>query len=83
MVFNRMLKAVWTVMCDGHWRTLHEISIQLDGDYSEAGISARLRDLRKETWRNELHVTAVERRVRQGSKNLWEYRVLRQMDLFA
>lgn len=36
---------VYTVMCDGRWRTLNQIS-QATGD-PEASISARLRDLRK------------------------------------
>lgn len=79
MAFNRMLNAVWTVMCDGHWRTLYEISSQLDHAYSEAGISARLRDFRKDVYRAEYHITEVSRRLRQGSKNLWEYRIVRDI----
>lgn len=39
------LGAVFDLMKDGRWRTLSEIAERVHG--SEAGISARLRDLRK------------------------------------
>jgi len=61
------LHRVLAVMRDGRWRTLREIAALVRG--SEAGVSARLRDLRKA--RFGAHV--VERRRRFGG--LFEYRV--------
>lgn len=62
------LERVQRLMADGQWRTLKEIQAVVGG--SEAGLSARLRDIRKPRFggRN------VERRRR--SVSLWEYRVL-------
>ena len=40
-----LLGRVWTVMSDGKWHTLAELGWRAEG--SEAGVSARLRDLRK------------------------------------
>lgn len=73
-----MLHAVFSVMSDGHWRTLAEIKRLLDHDYSEAGISARLRDFRKKEYALQFGVEKVERRLRAGSARLHEYRVLRE-----
>lgn len=42
------LKSVFDLMRDGKWRTLSEIAGKVEG--SEAAISARLRDLRKEKY---------------------------------
>ena len=42
---SNQLRAVRYVMLDGKWHTLAEIAQRVGG--SEAGISARLRDLRK------------------------------------
>mgnify|MGYP000511744237 CR=1 FL=1 len=42
---GRQLEAVRALMADGRWRTLAEIQESVGG--SEAGVSARLRDLRK------------------------------------
>lgn len=42
---KRQLEAVRALMADGEWRTLEEIRQSVRG--TEAGISARLRDLRK------------------------------------
>lgn len=42
---RRQLKAVWAVMYDGQWHTLHELSQLVDAP--EASVSARLRDFRK------------------------------------
>jgi hypothetical protein len=42
---TRQLGRVWELMVDGQWRTLREIAERVGG--SEAGVSARLRDLRK------------------------------------
>lgn len=69
------LHAVYRVMADGHWRTLHQIQHALrervspDRD-SEAGISARLRDLRKAKWGGH----RVDRRRIAGG--LFEYRLV-------
>jgi hypothetical protein len=76
------LTAVEHLLQDGQWRTLSSISESLRRDYgivsSEAGVSARFRDLRKEAFGGH----AMEsRRVAGG---LWEYRmkVPEQWDLF-
>ena len=62
---------VYGCMKDGRWRTLAEIRAFIDGG-SEAGISARLRDLRKEKWGSH----TVERRRRGDSKRgIFEYRL--------
>jgi hypothetical protein len=70
------LELVRDLMLDGEWRTFAEISTWLHGKHavlaSEAGISARLRDLRKPqhgAWQ-------VERRRVGADRGLWEYRVL-------
>ena len=60
--------AVYALMQDQRWRTLGQISEVVSG--SEAGVSARLRDLRKNKFGN----FKVERRHIQ--RGLWEYRVL-------
>lgn len=59
------LERVEALMSDGRWRTLSEIARAVAG--SEAGVSARLRDLRKTGNR-------VSRR-RTGNPGLWEYQV--------
>jgi len=60
---------VLALMSDGQWRTLREIA----GDrYSEAGVSARLRDLRKPRF----GAYTVDRRRRDDPRaGLFEYRV--------
>lgn len=71
---GKQLEAVrahmWAHAQFGNWRTLAEIVDAIDYGQgvkaSEAGVSARLRDLRKMGY-------TVEKRVRSG--NLWEYRV--------
>ncbi len=63
------LLAVHDLMADGKWRTLGEIRRTI-GKGSEAGISARLRDLRKS--RFGLH--SVDRR-RRDNNGLFEYRM--------
>lgn len=66
---ERLLDRVRALMSDGAWRTLAEIVEHVGG--SEAGVSARLRDLRKAPIRAE-----VERRRRGDPRlGLWEYRV--------
>jgi hypothetical protein len=66
------LDRVKTLMLDGQWRTLRLIAYMVGG--SEAGISARLRDLRKAKFGGYL----VERRRKPRvvpHAGLWEYRV--------
>ena len=63
------LAHVLALMSDGEWRTLKEIA----GDkYSEAGVSARLRDLRKPRFGG---YTVDRRRRGDGRAGLFEYRV--------
>jgi hypothetical protein len=66
-----LLTAVRDLMHDGRWRTFAEIQSSI-GMGSEGGISARLRDLRKERFGSH----TVERR-RRGvpSDGLFEYRL--------
>lgn len=69
------MQLVHQCMSDYQWRTLAEIRSQI-GVGSETGISARLRDLRKDKWGSH----QVDRRRRgDGQKGLFEYRlILRQ-----
>jgi len=69
---STMLDKVYHLMKDGRWRTLSEIRKVTGG--SEAGISARLRDLRKEKFQAKYPTIEVERRRRAGG--LYEYRAL-------
>ena len=62
------LGRVHSLMRDGQWRTLEAIAQAVGG--SEAGVSARLRDLRKARFGGH----QVERRRLTGG--LWEYRVV-------
>jgi hypothetical protein len=64
---NSQLWRVYRLMRDGQWRTLAEVARSVGG--SEAGVSARLRDLRKERFGGN----QVERRRVAGG--LWEYRM--------
>ena len=61
---------VTDLMTDGQWRTLREIQAVTGG--SEAGISARLRDMRKPQFGGY----EVDRRRRYPLSGVWEYRVL-------
>lgn len=65
---NTQLERVLMLMMDHRWRTLASISRLVGG--SEAGVSARLRDLRKP--RNGSHT--VERK-RVKDSGLWLYRL--------
>jgi len=65
---KHQLEAVRTLMLDGEWRTLSEIS-KLTKDYPEASVSARLRDLRKAKFGG----FTVDREYVE--KGLWRYRV--------
>lgn len=63
------LAYVLALMIDGKWRTLSEIA----GDrYSQAGVSARLRDLRKSKWGS---YTVDRRRCGTDKSGLFQYRV--------
>lgn len=72
---------VFALMRDGEWRTLEAIRERVPG--SEAGISARVRDFRKQRFGGH----KVERRRRSGG--VFEYRlvvapvVMEQQDLFG
>jgi hypothetical protein len=59
---------VWMLMMDGQWRTLEEIALACRG--SEAAVSARLRDFRK----NKFGAHTVERRYLHNG--LWQYRIV-------
>lgn len=67
------LDRVLYTICDGGWHTLEgiqsSITDEFGKEYSQPGISARLRDLRKERFGS----LDVERRRVDGG--LWEYRL--------
>jgi hypothetical protein len=63
------LERVRDLMLDGKWRTLREIANHVQG--SEAGVSARLRDLRKERFGS--HTVNHQRK----TDGVWIYQVVR------
>jgi hypothetical protein len=63
------LAKVEALMLDGQWRTLAQIAYLVEG--SEAGVSARLRDLRK------VRFGAYTVEHRHLGHGLWVYRVTR------
>lgn len=65
------MERVRDLMADGLWRSLTEIRSVTGG--SEAGVSARLRDLRKGHWG---HWRVERRRRGHAPQGLWEYRCL-------
>lgn len=65
------LLAVYDLMLDGEYRSLRTIADAI-GCASEAGVSARLRDLRKA--RNGAH-TIVRRRIEQ-ERRTYEYKLI-------
>ncbi len=67
---NGLLHRVYRLMSDHQWRTLAEIQREVGG--SEAGVSARLRDLRKSKFGSH---TVSRRRRGGGKKGLHEYRL--------
>ena len=71
---------VFRCMKDGSWRTLSEIEEVLGDGHSQAGISARLRDLRKEKFGSH---TVDRRRRGNASKGLHEYRLIVNKDQSA
>ena len=68
-----LMDRVATLVADSKWRTLAEIAQAAKG--SEASVSARLRDLRKEKFQAIYGKSRVDRRRR--SEGVWEYRVVR------
>ncbi len=68
---STQMERVKLLMSDGGWRTLQEISDAVDG--TEASVSARLRDLRKERFGS--FVVALRARGDRAN-GLHEYRVL-------
>jgi hypothetical protein len=67
---SRQLAAVLALMSDGEWRTLATITDAVGG--SQAGISARLRDLRKPRY----GARVVERRRDKFFPGLYRYRLV-------
>jgi hypothetical protein len=75
-----LLQRVEAALRTGGWWTLAELRARCGG--SEAGVSARLRDLRKERWGAH---TVLRRRRGRPAAGLWEYRLVprkRQQALF-
>lgn len=74
---SKQLGRVFVVMADGEWRSLEAIQrrirqlISLTCRDSQAGISARLRDLRK----RRFGAYPVESRRNPNNSGLWEYRL--------
>ncbi len=60
------------VTASRRWWTLRELAVRTGG--SEASVSARLRDLRKDKFRKVYGAWDVERRRVEGG--LWEYRAV-------
>ena len=65
---SKQMAGVKSAMSGGAWRTLGDLQTLVGG--SEAGISARIRDLRKERFGSHL----IERRRLNGG--LWQYRMI-------
>lgn len=65
-----LLKRVYDVMADGNWHRLSELANRAKG--SEASVSARVRDLRKEKFGG----FQVERKRHQTQKGIWLYRMI-------
>jgi hypothetical protein len=63
------LGRVYRAMKDGHWRTLEEITELAGG--SQAGVSARIRDLRKEKWGGY----TIEKYRSREAAGTWYYRI--------
>lgn len=65
---SRQYWKVWSHMSDGYWHSLYELSRNLKE--SESGVSARLRDMRKERF----GANEVERKY--AGKGSWLYRLI-------
>ncbi len=70
---NFQLDRVRKLMADGQWRTLKNIAKNVGG--SEASVSARLRDLRKDRFGG---MSVTRRYVRQG---IFEYQVVQRQEI--
>jgi hypothetical protein len=66
---------VFDTMVDGQWHTIPELADISGG--SEAGVSARIRDMRKARFGGH----TVERERVPGQKGLWRYRLTLAKDL--
>ena len=64
------LRRVYQAFRSGEWWTLARLAKYVGG--SEAGVSARIRDLRKERFGGHL----IDRRRIPDSRGLWEYRMV-------
>lgn len=64
---KRQMDSILSLMLDGCWRTLHEISAQLN--YPEASVSAQLRHLRKPAF------GSYRVGKRRRTSGLWEYQL--------
>ena len=64
------LLRVYQAMHDQEWHTLSQLSMRAEG--SEASVSARLRDLRKEKFGDFV----VQRKRSEKSRGLWYYRLV-------
>lgn len=62
------LERVYVAMCDGNWWGLKSLAAVVDG--SEAAVSARIRDLRKDRFGGH----QIERRCLGGGH--WQYRLV-------
>lgn len=69
---ERAIDRVYSLMSDGHWRTLAEIAYMCG--CSEPGASARIRDLRKPGFKTSHPCDDVESK--RMSDGLWLYRVI-------
>lgn len=70
--FTLQRKEVFSVMKDGHWRTLMQLDYLLGHKFLTTSISARLRDFRKTQYGGY----QVERRAMGDSTRTFEYRLL-------
>ena len=68
---------VWNVMKDSKWRTLYQIHVAINGLGTEAAISARLRDFRKEKFGNH---TVNRRYLHDG---LFEIVIVRKLNFWS
>lgn len=70
---KKQFHRVWALMYDRKWRTLEQIAAEVGG--SEAGVSARLRDFRKERFGS--HKVLRERMPgAEARKGLFVYKVI-------
>ena len=65
-----LLKRVYDIMSDGNWHRLAELAHRAQG--SEASVSARIRELRKEKFGG----FEVQRKRHKTQKGVWLYRLV-------